>query len=316
VVLGGLRRGVAILGVAGMAACSAPAVTAAPPKTNGPPEPALISTDPVLALVTPTGVVTEVLGGEPGAWQVRTPCGATAVVPNGQRITEATVVLDPGHGGPVETGAVGANQLLESALNLAVAESAKRALEGEGISVVLTRTAEYPVTIAVRAALVNALKPKAAVSVHHNGGPSEASSKPGTEAYHQHASPESRRLAGLIYEETVAYFSRHQGVRWRATATPGVKPQLSYQGQDYFGILRRTAGVPTVLSEGLFLSSSSSEARLLARPDVQRGEGEAIARALTRYLRTDAPGSGFIDSRPRGPEGGPRNLSCVDPPLW
>ena len=305
----------AILGVAGMAACSAPADSAAPISRTAPAAPALISTDPVLALVTPTGVVTEVLGGEPGAWQVRTPCGKTATVADGERITEATVVIDPGHGGPVETGAVGANELLESALNLAVAESAKRALEAEGISVVLTRTAEYAVTIATRAALVNALKPRAAVSVHHNGGPSEASRRPGTEAYHQHASAESRRLAGLIYEETVAYFSRHQGVRWRATATPGAKPQLNYQGQDYFGILRRTAGVPTVLSEGLFLSSSSSEARLLARPDVQRGEGEAIARALTRYLRTDAPGSGFIDSTPRGPEGGPRNLSCVDPPL-
>jgi N-acetylmuramoyl-L-alanine amidase len=231
-------RGVAILGVAGIAACSAPAESAAPVTNTGPAAPALISTAPVLALITPTGVVTEVLGGEPGAWQVRTPCGNTATVAAGERITEATVVLDPGHGGPVETGAVGAGQLLESALNLSVAEAAERALEAQGISVVLTRTADYPVRIAVRAALVNALKPRAAVSVHHNGGPSEASSRPGTEAYHQHASLESRRLAGLIYEETVAYFSRHRGVRWRATATPGAKPQLNYRGEDYFGILR------------------------------------------------------------------------------
>lgn len=314
-VLGGLRWGLAVLGVAGIAACSAPVESAAPVKGAPTAAPALISTDPVLALVTPSGVVTEVIGGEPGAWQVRTPCGNTATVANGQRITEATVVLDPGHGGPVETGAMGAGGLLESALNLAVAESAKRALEAQAISVVLTRTAEYPVTIAVRASLLNALKPKAAVSLHHNGGPSEASTKPGSEAYHQNASVDSRRLAGLIYEETVAYFGRHRGVRWRATATPGAKPQLSYQGEDYFGILRRTAGVPTVLSEGLFLSSSAAEARLLARPDVQRGEGEAIARALTRFLRTDAPGSGFIDSRPRGPEDGPRNLPCVEPSL-
>lgn len=313
--LWGLRPGVAMLAVAGLAACSAPADSAAPVKGTAPAAAALISTDPVLALITPTGVVTEVIGGEPGAWRVRTPCGNTATVARGQRITEATVVLDPGHGGPVETGAIGANGLLESSLNLAVAESARRSLEAQGISVALTRTAEYPVTIAVRARLLNALKPKAAVSVHHNGGPTEASAKPGSEAYHQHASAESRRLAGLIYEEMLAYFSRHRGVRWRATATPGAKPQLNYDGEDYFGILRRTTGVPTVLSEGLFLSASSSEARLLARPDVQRGEGEAIARALTRYLRTGAPGSGFTDSEPRGPEGGPRKPPCVDPLL-
>jgi N-acetylmuramoyl-L-alanine amidase len=312
VVLGGLWRGLLVLGVAVTAACSAPAESAGPVK---PTEPSLISTDPVLALITPTGVVTEVLGGGPEAWQVRTPCGATATVNGGNPITEATVVLDPGHGGVVETGAIGAGGLQEKDLNLAVAQSAKRALEGEGFTVLLTRTADYAMTISARASLAMAMKPKAFVSVHHNGGPNELSHRPGTEIYYQHASPEARRLAGLMYEETVQYFSGHDGIRWRATATPGAKPQLNYQGEDYFGILRRSPGVPTVLSEGLFLSASAAEARLLARADVQRGEGEAIARGIARFLRTDAPGSGFIDSRARGPEGGPRNLPCADPRL-
>jgi N-acetylmuramoyl-L-alanine amidase len=301
-----------VLGTAVAAACSSPAVSA-PPVSQSAPE--LIKTDPVRALVTPTGVVTEVLGGGPGAWEVRTPCGGTATIARGKPISEAMVVLDPGHGGTVETGAIGAGGVAEEDVNLAVAESAKRALEAEGITVLLTRTGDYPVTIAARASLAMAVKPQAIVSVHHNGGPSEPSARPGTDTYYQHASPAARRLAGLVYEETVAFFSRHRGVHWRATASPGAKPQLNYRGEDYFGILRRTAGVPAVLSEGLFLSASASEARLLARADVQQGEGEAIARAITRFLRTDAPGSGFNDSRPRGPEGGPRNLPCVDPPL-
>jgi N-acetylmuramoyl-L-alanine amidase len=278
------------------------------------PEPALISTDPVRALITPAGVPTEVVGGQTGAWQVRTPCGGTATVAGGEPVSEVTVVLDPGHGGR-ETGAVGAGGLLEEDVNLAVAQAAERALEAEGISVLLTRTADYPVTISVRAALATAVKPKVVVSIHHNGGPNEHSERPGTETYYQHASAEARRLAGLVYEETVGYFSRHQGIRWRATATPGAKPQLSHEGADYFGILRRTAGVPAVLSEALFISASAAEARLLARPEVQRGEGEAIARAITRFLRTDAPGSGFVDSRPRGPEGRAAYPPCIDPPL-
>lgn len=302
-----------MIGVAVLGACSAPAESAAP--APEPDKPALISTDPVLALVTPTGVVTEVLGGGPDTWQVRTPCGATATVKGGEPVTQATVVLDPGHGGVVETGAIGAGGFQEKDLNLAVAQAAKRALEAEGVSVLLTRTADYAMTISARASLATAMKPKAFVSVHHNGGPNELSQRPGTETYYQHASPESRRLAGLVYEETVGYFSRHDGIRWRATATPGAKPQLNYQGGDYFGILRRTASVPTVLAEGLFLSASAAEARLLARPDVQRGEGEAIARGIVRFLRTADTGSGFIDSRPRGPEGDPRNIPCADPQL-
>ena len=70
-----------------------------------------------------------------------------------------------------------------------------------------------------------------------------------------------------------------------------------------------------VLSEALFLSASAAEAQLLARPEVQRGEGEAIARAVRRFLETDAPGSGFVASRPRGPEGSRQNPPCVDPTL-
>lgn len=293
------------------AACSEPAVSAPPPTTG---EPAVNRSEPARAVVTPTGVVAEVLGGEPGAWQVRTPCGGTATVARGRPVTEATVVLDPGHGGP-ETGAVGADGLFEAKVNLAVADAARRVLEAEGITALLTRTGDYQVSIAVRAALATALTPKAVVSVHHNGGPSEHSLRPGTETYYQHASTDSRRLGGLVYEETVGFFNRHHGVRWHATAAPGAKPQLNHEGGDFFGILRRTAGVPAVLSEALFISASTGEARLLARPDVQQGEGEAIARAVVRFLRTDAFGSGFVDSKPRGPEGPTQHPPCLDPPL-
>jgi N-acetylmuramoyl-L-alanine amidase len=227
------------------------------------------------------------------------------------------VVLDPGHGGD-EAGATSAGGVAEKDVNLAVADYVKRVLEAEGMAVVLTRSRDYRMTIAARTAIVAGLEPAAVVSVHHNGGPSgHNSDRPGTETYYQRGSSESRRLAGLVYEETVASFGRHHGVTWHATGNPGAKYQLNDEGHDYFGMLRRTAGVPVVLSEGLFLSSSESEARLLARADVQRGEGEAIARAIRRFLRTDEPGSGYVESMPRrhdGDEsGGPQG--CNDPAL-
>jgi N-acetylmuramoyl-L-alanine amidase len=235
-------------------------------------------------------------------------------VADAEPIRGTTVVLDPGHGGS-DTGATGAAGLAEKDVNLAVAEHAKRALEAEGTTVVLTRTGDHPMTIAARAAVATALQPAAVVSVHHNGGPHGHSNRPGTETYYQRGSPDSRRLAGLVYEDTVAYFSRHVGVTWHANPNPGAKYQLNLQGDDYFGILRLSAGVPVVLSEGLFLSSSESEARLLADPDIQREEGHAIARAVRRFLLTDDPGSGYVESVPWGHSGDGGRAGCEDPPL-
>lgn len=74
-----------------------------------------IPVGPVRAL-TLDGFVAPIVGGGPGAWSVRTPCGATATVTGGDPLSGAHVVLDPGHGGD-ETGAVGAAGVLEKDLN-------------------------------------------------------------------------------------------------------------------------------------------------------------------------------------------------------
>jgi hypothetical protein len=105
-------------------------------------------------------------------------------------------------------------------------------------------------------------------------------------------------------------------VAWQSDTDAGAKYRLNSRGQDYYGILRRTAGVPAVLTEALFISNPP-EAELLARRDVQDAEAAALARAVTRFLVTDDPGSGFVEPYPRvdpaGPGGGGRG--CVDPPL-
>lgn len=269
------------------------------------------------AVVTPSGIVAAVLGAaEGGGLRVRTPCSGEALVIGGTAISGATVVLDPGHGGD-EVGATGPNGLRESDLNLAVARYAEVALERLGATVVLTRTSDVRMTLRARGEIATALRAPAFVSIHHNGAPDGPSPRPGTETYFQIASPESRRLAGLVYEEVVSTFSRYEGVTWNSDTDAGAKYRLSGRGGDYYGILSRSAGVPAVLSEGLFLSSSEAEAALLTRPDVQRAEGEAIARAVVRFLTTADPGSGFVEPYPRSePAGsGGRADGCVEPPL-
>lgn len=289
--------------------------TAAPTPTTTAPRLPFVDDDGAEVLATPKGFVLPITGGGPGGWQVMTPCGATATVTRGDTIGGATVVLDPGHGG-IETGTTGPAGTVERDLNLAIALRTKAALEREGAKVVLTRTGDYRIALRTRAEIAQKLRPPVFISIHHNGGHDEERPTPGTEVFFQIASPESKRLAGILYEELFAYFSTFDGVTWWADRDAGAKFRPSEDGGDYYGILRRTAGVTAVLSEAAFLNNGAEEA-LLVREDVQQGEAEAITRAVRRFMLGDDPGSGFTDPYPRtepaGSGGG--TSGCVDPSL-
>jgi N-acetylmuramoyl-L-alanine amidase len=292
-----------------------PAVPA-PPVQPSPPDTTLPSSYRGAA-ATPTGVVVPVVGSNTRGWVVGTPCGQTVTVPT-VRALSGTVVLDAGHGGK-ETGAIGPRGNRESELNRAVVAHARQALEAAGIPVVLTRTDDYRIAIAPRAAIVAAVKPKAVVSVHHNASSSRTLDGPGTEVFHQAvgaSAAESRRLAGLLYEEVTAALARYEMTEWAATPWAGVKPRRNSEGNDFYGILRRTQGTPTALLEVGFLSHRPEE-QLYSRPAVQQTVGQAVARAVVRFISTPDPGRGFIKT-PRladddRPGGGTEN--CQDPPL-
>jgi N-acetylmuramoyl-L-alanine amidase len=294
----------------------APTTTAPPPTTTTVPLPPLPAVPPgeVRALTTATGVVVPVLAAAPGGFQVRTPCGGTAVT-NGSPAPATMVVLDAGHGGN-ESGAIAPNGLREKDVNLNVVRVAKGMLESRRVPVVETRTGDYRVTLDTRAEIVTRLRPLAFVSVHHNSAPDGPRAGPGSETYFQVASPESKRLAGLLYEEIVRALSQYEGIPWVADTDAGAKYRQNSRGGDYYGILRRTAGVPASLAELAFLSNPP-EADLVARPDVQQAEGEAVARGILRFLTTQDPGSGYVTPYPReepaGPGGG--SSGCTDPPL-
>jgi N-acetylmuramoyl-L-alanine amidase len=292
---------------------TAPAVAPTNPVTTLPPAPP-VPANQARALVSNTGVVLAIQAREGQGWRVTTPCGKTAVVTGGTPVAATQVVLDPGHGG-AEPGAVGPNGLTEARLNLAVAQQTKAALAKAGVSALLTRTGDYRMTLESRARVVMGVHPSAFVSVHHNAEPDGPFSRPGSETYYQVTSPESKRLSGLIYEEIVRALSAYQ-VPWVADTDAGAKYRKNTRGEDYYGILRRTNGVTASLAELAFITSAP-EADLLARPDVQQVEGEAVARGIVRFLTTKEPGSGFTEPYPRsspaGSGGGGSN--CVDPAL-
>ena len=200
-------------------------------------------------------------------------------------------------------------------MNLAIAQETKRRLEALGATVVLTRTADYRITLRSRAAIATALGPALFLSIHHNADPDGPRDGPGSETYFQIGVPESRRAAGLVYEELVRAFTPY-GVAWVADPDAGAKYRPANDGGDYYGILRRSAGVPAVLSEAAFISNPPEEA-LLADPAFQAAEAEAFTRRSSASSRPTDPGSGFVEPYPRtqpaGPGGGADG--CVDPPL-
>jgi N-acetylmuramoyl-L-alanine amidase len=289
--------------------------------TTAPPEP-IISTPPTTSVALPaarviiskTGVVLPVTRATNTGWEVTTPCSNVALLTDGKPLSSATVVIDPGHGGK-ESGAVGPTGLTEKAVNMAVAQQAKAALEKAGITVVLTRTGDYDETLDTRAQVALALKPKAFVSIHHNAEPDGPFPRPGSETYYQIASADSKRLAGLLYEEIVKALSQYQ-VAWVADRDAGAKYRTGSSGDDYYGVLRKSHGVVGVLGELAYITDPPEEA-LLARPDVQAVEGQAVAAAILRYLTTKDPGSGFTIPYPRTEPagGGGGKAGCIDPPL-
>ena len=245
---------------------------------------------------------------------VGTPCGWEAVVASGVHIAAADVVIDPGHGG-AEPGAVGANGLAEKDLNLEVAKLVRDDLEARGYATVLTRTTDVRMPTVTRGEIALALAPEVFVSIHHNGGVTRRSRDPGTEVFHQADSPESQRLAGILFEEVQSALSQYD-VAWVGTPSLGTKAfERERDGKDLFGVLRHPAGVPSALVEAAYLSNPP-EARLLADPAVQAVEARAIADGIVRFLTTEDPGSGHHGTFVTG-----RILTtgsqhdCKDPPL-
>lgn len=322
---------VAIAGDGGGFAPPAPAAVPPPTLPNGEPAPAVATTTPPAddgpwgplpagpsgVVVTNAGILAPVtvdLGN--GTYEVQTPCDARLVVA-GTPLAGAHIVLDPGHGGD-EPGAVGPNGLVEKDLNLAVAQRTAEVLRAAGATVVLTRDTDLRLTLASRAGIALGLRPVAFVSIHHNAAADGPSPIPGTEVYFQVASPESQRLSGLLVEEIRNGLAPFGGP-WESDVTNGGKARVRGDtGEDFYGVLRRTAGVTSVLTEAGYLSNPA-EADLFAREDVQQAEAEAIARALTRFVEGAwADGSAFSPAPPATGEGGGGGggpEGCVDPPL-
>lgn len=242
-----------------------------------------------------------------------TPAVDPAAVGEGTSFSDAVVVLDPGHGG-INRGAQGPTGLREEVVNLDIARRARDLLQSAHIvdwetgivypgpdippvgRVWVTRVAgppdaDYEAGLLFRATLAGSAGANALIAIHNNASPDGPFEGPGSETFSMFKDPDSRRLGGLLVEEMRRSFSAFD-IDWAGDRDAGAKYRLQEDGEtDYYGILRR-ALVPSVITEGAFISSESEEA-LLATPEFRQAYAEAIYRALVRFVTTDDPGSGF-----------------------
>lgn len=200
------------------------------------------------------------------------------------------VVLDPGAGG--EDRGVEVEGLVEAELNLDIAERTADLLRADGVVVTLTREGDADLSTAARGAVAPATGAQALVSIHHGEPGSASTTTARPEVFHQIDDEQSRRLGGLLHEELALAFGQFDQ-EWAALVEPGVKPLLNQRGDDFFGVLQRSAGTPSVHVEVAALGPS--ERSLLSTEQGRAAEAQALAEGLVRFLVTADQGSGFVD---------------------
>ena len=267
---------------------------------------------PAVGLISPRGVPVAILETNGMLHTVLTPCGREALLAYGTPIYATTVVIDPGHGGPVDTGSIAKGGLPEKEVNLRVARAVEELLLNQGISVVLTRTDDYPTRLFVRSNLADALQASLMVSIHHNAPNGFRSDEPGVEVFIQKDSVDSARLGGLLWERTTNAFANID-ITWSAAGDAGVMTVLNPRGEDAYGLIRVT-DTPTALIE-LGYMSNPSEARLFSTNAYPYLAAHAIVAAVEDYLDTDLSGSGFSAGRVLTPLPGISSARCEDPDL-
>ena len=250
-------------------------------------------------------------------------------------LSNAVIVVDPGHGGR-DKGAKGPSGSNEKDFNLSISIllhnrlAAPQDIDWETghvrpgdeypavASVWMTRGPEGPddgdfeLGLAYRAGVANRAGADALVAIHNNSSPTGTLSTPGSDVFYAASSPGSDRLASLIHEELIRGLSPF-AASWSAGGVNGPQARIDPEtGDDFYGLLRRSDS-SSVIVEGLYISTAKEET-LLGTSLVQMAYADAVYRGLIRYLTSDESGTPVIEPIPfSGTVGSPSTSSCVVP---
>ena len=150
-------------------------------------------------------------------------------------LSQATIMLDPGHGG-IDTGALSWDELSEEKqATMAIALEIQRALEEAGAKVLLTREDDRYLELVERTQLSNINEVDMFISLHIDS--SEDSYHSGTSTYYYHQA--DQLLAEVVNHELTNQALENQGVIFgnyyvlRENTRPSLLLELGYMSNDY-----------------------------------------------------------------------------------
>ena len=179
-------------------------------------------------------------------------------VPGG---SQATVVLDAGHGGS-DPGAQ-RGDLREKDMTMGITLKLKKNLEQRGLRVILTRADDAFVSLEERVRITNEVKPDAFVSVHINSLESDSDIS-GIETYYQNDT--SKVLADKIHESLVSQLA---------------VPNRSVRKARFY-VVNHTPH-PAILAEVGFISNKQEREKLMSS-QYQGKVADALEQGIISYL--------------------------------
>jgi N-acetylmuramoyl-L-alanine amidase len=192
----------------------------------------------------------------------------TSMMPMSQAkpLSGIKILLDPGHGGPQDSGGVGPTGYREKTVALIVSKLVREELVNRGANVVMTRVEDVDLDLPLRVEMIQKEAPAIAVSIHYNALPDngDAINTKGVGAFWFH--PQAHSLGMFLHNYLVAKLNRPSyGVFWNNLA------------------MTRPAVAPSVLMELGFMINPE-EFEWIVNPTEQKKLAEAIAQGITEWF--------------------------------
>lgn len=190
-----------------------------------------------------------------------------ALSSQGPSLQGMTILLDPGHGGPIDAGSVGSTGYPEKSATLLVGKLLEQELSQRGAKVVMTRNEDVDLDLPPRVALINQTEPAIALSLHFNALPDngDALRTKGIGAFWYQG--QSHDLALFLQNYLVTHLNRPAyGLFWNNLA------------------LTRPTVAPAVLLELGFMINPE-EFEWISDPKAQQGLAKTLADGITEWFR-------------------------------
>lgn len=173
--------------------------------------------------------------GYVASWVVTPSAKNEVVKTSATSLSEATIVLDAGHGGN-DVGALSNSNKYEKTYTLKTADAIAKKLKAAGANVVLTRSSDKFVDLAPRPALSNKLRADAFISIHFDSS-AQSNQASGTTTYY-YSNSKDTSLANALNNQIKSLPLTNRGVEYgnyqvlRDNERPSVLLEMGYINSD------------------------------------------------------------------------------------